>query len=108
VPTRPGIVTLADPRARDAGLTGAKAAALAEAAAMGLPVLDGFVLTTAWSEAEHPPELLWRKLSGGGERPLVVRSSSVAEDGAEQSMAGMFTSVLGVRGWPHFRDAVDR
>ncbi|CCF63993.1 PEP/pyruvate-binding domain-containing protein [Nocardia cyriacigeorgica] len=108
VPTRPGIVTLADPRARDAGLTGAKAAALAEAAAMGLPVLDGFVLTTAWSEAEHPPELLWRKLSGGGERPLVVRSSSVAEDGAEQSMAGMFTSVLGVRGWTHFRDAVDR
>lgn len=106
-PTRPGIVTLADPRARDADLTGAKAAALAEAAAMGLPVLDGFVLTTAWSEPEHSPELLWRKLSGGGTRPLVVRSSSVAEDGAEQSMAGMFTSVLGVRGWPRFREAVD-
>ncbi|MBF6454392.1 PEP/pyruvate-binding domain-containing protein [Nocardia cyriacigeorgica] len=106
-PTRPGIVTLADPRARDADLTGAKAAALAEAAAMGLPVLDGFVLTTAWSEPQHSPELLWRKLSDGGARPLVVRSSSVAEDGAERSMAGMFTSVLGVRGWPRFREAVD-
>ncbi|MBF6414237.1 PEP/pyruvate-binding domain-containing protein [Nocardia cyriacigeorgica] len=107
-PTRPGIVTLADPRARDADLTGAKAAALAEAAAMGLPVLDGFVLTTAWSQPQHSPELLWRKLSGDGTRPLVVRSSSVAEDGAEHSMAGMFTSVLGVRGWPHFEEAVER
>ncbi|WP_280206532.1 PEP/pyruvate-binding domain-containing protein [Nocardia cyriacigeorgica] len=107
-PTRPGIVTLADPRARDADLTGAKAAALAEAAAMGLPVLDGFVLTTAWSQPQHSPELLWRKLSGDGTRPLVVRSSSVAVDGAEHSMAGMFTSVLGVRGWPHFEEAVER
>ncbi|NEW46211.1 PEP/pyruvate-binding domain-containing protein, partial [Nocardia cyriacigeorgica] len=107
-PTRPGIVALADPRARDADLTGAKAAALAKAAAMGLPVLDGFVLTTAWSDREHSPEVLWRKLSGGGTRALVVRSSSIAEDGTEQSMAGMFTSVLGVRGWPDFRDAVEQ
>ena len=49
----------------------------------------------------------WRQLSDEGERSLVVRSSSPNEDGASQSMAGMFTSVLDVRGWPAFLDAVD-
>ncbi|WP_156094768.1 PEP/pyruvate-binding domain-containing protein [Nocardia lijiangensis] len=104
---RPGIVALRDPRARDAELTGAKAAALARAAAHGLPVLEGFVLTTAWSHRGDPPEAEWRGLSGAGAKALVVRSSSVAEDGAQQSMAGLFTSVLDVRDWQGFRDAVD-
>ncbi|MCP2314817.1 pyruvate, water dikinase [Nocardia amikacinitolerans] len=104
---RPGIVALRDPRARDAELTGAKAAALATAAAHGLPVLEGFVLTTAWSHRGDPPEAEWRGLSGAGAKALVVRSSSVAEDGAHQSMAGLFTSVLDVRDWQGFRDAVD-
>ncbi|MEV0032141.1 PEP/pyruvate-binding domain-containing protein [Nocardia sp. NPDC050793] len=104
---RPGVVALRDPRARDAELTGAKAAALARAAAHGLPVLEGFVLTTAWSHRGDPPEAEWRVLSGAGAKALVVRSSSVAEDGAQQSMAGLFTSVLDVRDWRGFRDAVD-
>ncbi|WP_431970090.1 PEP/pyruvate-binding domain-containing protein [Nocardia sp. bgisy134] len=104
---QPGVVALRDPRARDAELTGAKAAALARAAAHGLPVLEGFVLTTAWSHHGDPPEAEWRVLSGAGAKALVVRSSSVAEDGAQQSMAGLFTSVLDVRDWQGFRDAVD-
>ncbi|MEU2255233.1 PEP/pyruvate-binding domain-containing protein [Nocardia xishanensis] len=104
---RPGVVALRDPRARDAELTGAKAAALAMAAANGLPVLEGFVLTTVWSHPGDPPEAEWRVLSGAGAKALVVRSSSVAEDGAQQSMAGLFTSVLDVRDWQGFRAAVD-
>ncbi|WP_280389737.1 PEP/pyruvate-binding domain-containing protein, partial [Nocardia wallacei] len=105
---QPTIVSLRDPRAQNPALTGAKAAALARAAGRGLPVLDGFVLTTAWTEQGRLPEIEWRRLSTGGRRPLVVRSSSLAEDGAEQSMAGLFTSVLDVRDWAGFTDAVGR
>lgn len=103
---QPGVVSLRDPRAHDPFLTGAKAASLARAAERGLPVLDGFVLTTAWSDTGDPPDAQWRRLSRRGLLPLVVRSSSVAEDGAEHSMAGLFTSVLDVRGWEGFRAAV--
>ncbi|MBF6328197.1 PEP/pyruvate-binding domain-containing protein [Nocardia transvalensis] len=104
---QPEIVSLRDPRAQHPRLTGAKAAALARAAARGLPVLDGFVLTTAWRE-QGPPDLEWRRLSVGGRRPLVVRSSSVIEDGSAKSMAGMFTSVLGVRDRAAFAAAIDQ
>ncbi|MGH9119489.1 MAG: PEP/pyruvate-binding domain-containing protein [Acidimicrobiales bacterium] len=104
-------MSLHDPRAQDPELTGAKAAALARAANQGLPALPGFVLTTAWSETDgfDPTEVIdaWDDLSVAGARPLVVRSSSVAEDGAGQSMAGLFTSVLDVRGMNAFNDAVD-
>jgi pyruvate,water dikinase len=104
--SRPGLVWLHDSDAIDAELVGAKAAALARAAAAGLPVLDGFVLTTA--PAERPQIAgAWRVLSRWGTEPLVVRSSSVAEDGTAQSMAGLFTSVLDVRGWSAFGRAVD-
>lgn len=107
------LVTLDDPAAVDPTLSGAKAAALARAGEAGLPVLPGFVLTTATTEptgrVEATDELAeaWRQLSGDGERPLVVRSSSIAEDGRASSMAGMFTSVLDVRGWTAFLDALD-
>ncbi|WP_280265493.1 PEP/pyruvate-binding domain-containing protein [Nocardia wallacei] len=104
----PAIVSLRDPRAQHPALSGAKAATLAQAAHRGLPVLDGFVLTTAWPDGGRLPEIEWRRLTVGGRRPLVVRSSSVAEDGAEQSMAGLFTSVLGVEDWAAFTEAVGR
>jgi pyruvate,water dikinase len=105
------VVWLSDAPAREPATTGAKAAALARATGAGLPALPGFVLTTAWADSMHfePAEVVdaWRRLSSGGARPLVVRSSSVAEDGAAQSMAGLFTSVLDVRGLDAFNDAVD-
>ena len=43
-----------------------------------------------------------------GEPPaeFVVRSSSAIEDTGDSSMAGRFTSVLGVAGWDDFVDAV--
>ncbi len=103
--------------AGDPAATGAKAAALARAAAAGLPVLDGFAITTTATRslsgtlpnAPVPAAIrtAWEELSGGGERPLVVRSSSTAEDLSGSSMAGRFTSRIGVEGWPAFLEAVD-
>lgn len=107
-------------------LAGSKAANLARAAGAGLPVLPGFVIThpATGPEAHVPagdlsnipsdipsgswPALrhAWDTLSDGGERPLVVRSSSPQEDTQGSSLAGRFASVLDVRGWADFRTAV--
>ena len=110
---RPLIVALDDERARDARLAGAKAANLARAATRALPVLPGFAITT---EATREGELddraaqslreAWDRLSEGGAVSLVVRSSSTIEDTSTSSMAGQFTSLLDVDGWPAFLDAV--
>lgn len=115
---RPELIDLADARATDGSLVGAKAANLARAARGGLPVLPGVVLTTAWDHRgwSHPSRRdqpgpahdAWRTLGLSGARPLVVRSSSTNEDGGASSMAGVFTSVLDVREWGDFADAVDR
>lgn len=118
----PLVVALADPAAADPALAGRKAATLAEAAGQGFPVLPGFVITTAGCAAitgaggaaalpasiRDSLEASWSALSAGGERAVVVRSSSPGEDGATSSMAGQFTSVLGVRGRRAFLAAVDR
>jgi pyruvate,water dikinase len=103
----PLLLDLADPRAVDASLTGAKAANLARARTAGLPVLDGFVLTTRGQPSPRALGEAWRTLSRHGTRTLVVRSSSVAEDGSTSAMAGRFRSVLGVDSFDAFRAAVD-
>lgn len=75
------------------------------------------VLTTVgasalFSLADVPPDVeavlhdAWRTLSDDGRRSLVVRSSSTVEDAASGSMAGQFTSVLDVHGWPELLEAV--
>jgi rifampicin phosphotransferase len=111
------LVDLSDDGAVDGSLVGAKAANLARARRAGLPVLPGVVLTTDWdhrgwshpSRSEHSPaRAAWETLGGSGERTLVVRSSSTNEDGGSSSMAGVFESVLDVRTWPSFVEAVDR
>ncbi|MFD5321226.1 PEP/pyruvate-binding domain-containing protein [Streptomyces sp. NPDC127098] len=102
-------LSLDDPRACRAALTGGKAAALARATRARLPVLPGFVVLPPGAGGGHGGRDLWpawRELSGDGSRPLVVRSSSAAEDTEQSSMAGRFTSVLDVRGWAAFRDAL--
>jgi len=117
-PLPPGLVDLADGRAADPSLTGAKAANLAVARRAGLPVLPGMVLTTAWDRAgwshpsrtddgDSPAWIAWRLMSDQGRRPVVVRSSSTNEDGGTSSMAGVFTSVLDVTGRASFVHAVD-
>ncbi|MFD0415997.1 PEP/pyruvate-binding domain-containing protein [Streptomyces sp. NPDC127108] len=110
---RLAVVALDARRARDVRIAGAKAAHLARAAGAGLPVLPGFVVATAGDTAEaHRGESelrrAWSELSEEGARPLVVRSSSAHEDGAESSLAGLFETVLDVHGWDAFTDAVRR
>lgn len=104
VPGTVQVIGLDDPRCRDAALAGGKAAALARAARAGLPVLDAVVLTTEFTAsvdrgsdvAAHPA--IDQVVAHFGERRLVVRSSSTAEDLADSSMAGRFESVLDVSG----------
>ncbi|MDQ3756477.1 MAG: hypothetical protein M3394_01340, partial [Actinomycetota bacterium] len=104
------VVALHDREAAEPALTGAKAASLAKATLAGLPVLPGMVLTTAATRMRSLPvedlHRAWATVSHEGTRSVVVRSSSTAEDGSTSSMAGQFTSVLDVREWPAFLDAV--
>jgi pyruvate,water dikinase len=109
------VVALSDPETRDPSVSGAKAANLARAAAADFSTLPGFVITTAAVRAglddpdvHHEVRAAYERLSAGSATPLVVRSSSVIEDMGESSMAGRFTSVLGVLGWDAFRDATQR
>jgi len=106
------VVPLVGPAAADAGLVGAKAANLARCGGLGVPILPGFVVTTAGVERRRHGGLpaglraAWQEL-GGDRTALVVRSSSMVEDASTSSMAGRFTSVLDVVGWAAFLCAVD-
>ncbi len=112
----PGVLGLEEAAATEPGLSGGKASALATALAAGLPVLPGFVISTTASAsidrdgwtgvASDEVQSAWAALSEAGSRPLVVRSSSTAEDLGDSSMAGRFASVVGVRGWDDFCQAV--
>ncbi len=110
------VLDLDDERAQNPEVAGAKAASLARARAAGLPALPGFVVTVDGARALLVQSArgadgfaihdAWRRLSEEGHLSLVVRSSSPYEDGASQSMAGMFTSILDVQDWAPFLDAV--
>ncbi|HEV2005987.1 MAG TPA: PEP/pyruvate-binding domain-containing protein [Candidatus Limnocylindrales bacterium] len=89
---------LQDVRLADAAEVGGKAASLGELLAAGFAVPDGFVLPpgAVGLPAEARASLLRegaRDLGGG---PFAVRSSGISEDGARQSFAGMYESVLEV------------
>ena len=104
------VVWLHEERASDPVVVGSKAANLAVARHAGLSVIDGFAVTVA-EAAAHPRQpsddvrAAWRELSDDGRLSLVVRSSSPVEDLAGTSMAGVFDSVVDVRGWVSFVDA---
>jgi pyruvate,water dikinase len=114
---QPHVVPLDDAHAL-ASVLGAKAANLARARAAGLPVIDGFVIPPGVAahvvraprgeRTEHVEVVrrAWGELSRRGSEPVVVRSSSTAEDTAGSSQAGVFESVVDVRGWDDFLDAV--
>jgi rhodanese-related sulfurtransferase/membrane protein insertase Oxa1/YidC/SpoIIIJ len=81
---------------------GNKAYRLARMRAAGMPVPDGVVLTPGFikrlaaapaSTRHHELGWIWRRL---GNAKLAVRSSGSAEDGANQSFAGVFESVIDV------------
>jgi phosphohistidine swiveling domain-containing protein len=111
---RPLVVSLSDETASDPALTGGKAAALARGSIAGLDALPGLVLTTAFSQvidgglavATHPAVAEAYARAGGDDTALVARSSSVVEDMATSSMAGQFESVIGIRGFEAFVQAV--
>jgi pyruvate,water dikinase len=82
----------------DTAEVGGKAAGLGELLAAGVRVPDGMVLTVGAAElgADERDSLLRdsaRNLGGGR---FAVRSSGIAEDGAERSFAGMYETVLDV------------
>jgi pyruvate,water dikinase len=76
-------------------------------------VRPGFVLTAdgvAQRDSEDIQRQLadaWRDLSDGGTVDVIVRSSSTIEDTERSSMAGVFTSILDVRGLDAMLDAID-
>jgi rifampicin phosphotransferase len=82
----------------DSAEVGGKAASLGELSASGFAVPDGFVLSVdaAQMPAEARAPLLRESARDLGPGLFAVRSSGVSEDGAEQSFAGMYESVLNV------------
>ena len=103
-PTAAPVLPLAT--ATDYRIAGRKAATLARLAAAGFPVPPGVVVPAARFEpstvnAKCPPKsatALHSAVRAWGDVPLAVRSSGVEEDSAEASYAGLFTTVLNVRG----------
>jgi rifampicin phosphotransferase len=77
---------------------GSKAAALALAAAAGLPVPPGFVVTAAvLAELGEGSDAALRQAAGEvGPGPFAVRSSSASEDLPDASYAGMYETYLNV------------
>jgi rifampicin phosphotransferase len=111
-------------QATDPRQAGVKAATLATLAAQGLPVPDGVVVPThvfarALQAAREPPTArlevpedvlaaLAEAVQPWGAVALAVRASAVDEDLADSSYAGLYTSVLHVRGAAALREAVAR
>jgi rifampicin phosphotransferase len=101
--------------ATDYHIAGRKAATLARLAARGFPVPPGVVVTADVLDravgrnlavpADAAADLI-SALRGWGDAPLAVRSSGVDEDSSGASYAGVFTTVLDVRGEAALIDAV--
>ena len=89
---------LRDVRMADATEVGGKAASLGELLAAGVRVPVGVVLTAAAADmtADDRRSLLRGGAGDLGIGPFAVRSSGIAEDGAERSYAGIYESVLDV------------
>jgi len=114
--TTPGTATVLPLAvATDYHIAGRKAATLARLAARGFPVPPGVVVPAdvldqaVGRNLVVPADLAADLLSAvhaWGDVALAVRSSGVNEDGADASYAGLFTTVLDVRGEASLIDAV--
>ncbi|MGN7782727.1 PEP/pyruvate-binding domain-containing protein [Mycolicibacterium sp. 22603] len=91
------------------GSLGGKAAGLAELRRIGLLVPVGFVVADAGK-----PDIIERavgrftQMASSGAVPVAVRSSATGEDGADQSFAGQYDTVLSVGSVEEFVAAVRR
>jgi pyruvate,water dikinase len=100
-----------------ATLVGGKGLSLGKTASAGLPVPDGFVITTqayrrlAQRGIRSDPGFVraittaYEALGGG---LVAVRSSATAEDAADTSFAGQQETILGVKGPDPLLDAIER
>lgn len=86
------LVSLDDPAARDATFAGVKAATLAELRLAGHRVPEGAVVLPS-IEPNVAAQLIAATFAGGR---VAVRSSAVAEDGATDSYAGQYRTLLNV------------
>lgn len=84
---------------------GPKMGRLGELIRAGVDVPGGFVIASAACEGDLLREDLrgeiaaaYRRLSGDGSAPVVVRSSATDEDGSGASFAGVYNSYLGLVG----------
>jgi phosphohistidine swiveling domain-containing protein len=91
--------TFSDIGINDLLLVGGKAASLAKLTQSGIPVPDGFVVTTEVNEAGLNDGLIQeilQQFDNLGATRVAVRSSAVAEDSSAASWAGQLESFLNV------------
>lgn len=105
----PRVRRLSDLDLADVACSGGKAARLGHLLRAGFPVPDGLVVTAERdglpvADAEH----LLRAVEQFVDSPLAVRSSGPGEDRADCTGAGLYDTVLGVRGGPAVLSAVRR
>lgn len=96
--TAPSIRRLGELRLTDASEVGGKAASLGALLADGARVPEGVVLPVSFAGAspDARESALADAVAALVRGPFAVRSSGVAEDGAEHSFAGMYETVLDV------------
>jgi phosphoenolpyruvate synthase/pyruvate phosphate dikinase len=94
------IKTFSTIKATDLALVGGKAASLGKLTQSGIPVPDGFVITTeANKSAKLTPEAtdeILKQFDKLGNTRVAVRSSAVAEDSSAASWAGQLETYLNV------------
>lgn len=114
---REWVVWLDSPEAAELTCSGGKGASLAMMRQAGLPVPEGFILTTAAyrylrgygvRSEKRCVEQLRRSYEQLGRGRVAVRSSAIGEDAAETSFAGQQETILGVEGEEALLEAIEQ